>query len=82
MVERNELNRSLLTLLDENIANAHMGNQVSIVLKNQEYVLTCIHAYIVVKYKSLGLSTIVMYHQPPDHHRKSVAEIKGCRGGE
>ncbi|XVF10775.1 hypothetical protein REPUB_Repub07fG0212100 [Reevesia pubescens] len=27
MVERNELNRSLLTLLDENIANAHMGNQ-------------------------------------------------------
>lgn len=28
MVERNELNRSLLTLLDENIANAHEGNQV------------------------------------------------------
>lgn len=28
MVERNELNRSLLTLLDENIANAHKGNQV------------------------------------------------------
>ncbi|KAJ7952460.1 Dimethylallyl, adenosine tRNA methylthiotransferase [Quillaja saponaria] len=27
MVERNELNRSLLTLLDENIANAHNGNQ-------------------------------------------------------
>ncbi|KAF5460812.1 hypothetical protein F2P56_020653 [Juglans regia] len=27
MVERNELNRSLLTLLDENIANAHKGNQ-------------------------------------------------------
>ncbi|XWS49797.1 hypothetical protein CRYUN_Cryun12cG0033500 [Craigia yunnanensis] len=27
MVEHNELNRSLLTLLDENIANAHMGNQ-------------------------------------------------------
>lgn len=28
MVETNELNRSLLTLLDENIANAHMANQV------------------------------------------------------
>ncbi|XWS38512.1 hypothetical protein CRYUN_Cryun19dG0137600 [Craigia yunnanensis] len=27
MVELNELNRSLLTLLDENIANAHKGNQ-------------------------------------------------------
>uniref|UniRef100_A0A0A0KE17 Uncharacterized protein n=1 Tax=Cucumis sativus TaxID=3659 RepID=A0A0A0KE17_CUCSA len=27
MVERNELNRSLLALLDENIANAQMGNQ-------------------------------------------------------
>lgn len=27
MVEKNELNRSLLTLLDENIANAHRGNQ-------------------------------------------------------
>ncbi|XP_024019630.1 uncharacterized protein LOC21401953 [Morus notabilis] len=27
MVENNELNRSLLTLLDENIANAHRGNQ-------------------------------------------------------
>ncbi|KAK6274893.1 hypothetical protein POUND7_004602 [Theobroma cacao] len=27
MVEGNELNRSLLTLLDENIANAHRGNQ-------------------------------------------------------
>ncbi|CAK9173165.1 unnamed protein product [Ilex paraguariensis] len=27
MVERNEINRSLLTLLDENIANAHKGNQ-------------------------------------------------------
>lgn len=28
MVETNELNRSLLTLLDENIANAHVANQV------------------------------------------------------
>ncbi|GAV88243.1 hypothetical protein CFOL_v3_31666 [Cephalotus follicularis] len=27
MVEKNELNRSLLTLLDENIANAHKDNQ-------------------------------------------------------
>ncbi|CAL9029543.1 unnamed protein product [Prunus brigantina] len=27
MVEHNELNRSFLTLLDENIANAHKGNQ-------------------------------------------------------
>ncbi|KAG8374771.1 hypothetical protein BUALT_Bualt10G0030400 [Buddleja alternifolia] len=27
MVEQNELNRSLLTLLDENIANAYQGNQ-------------------------------------------------------
>ncbi|XP_054775916.1 uncharacterized protein LOC129284453 [Prosopis cineraria] len=27
MVERNEINRSLLALLDENIANAHEGNQ-------------------------------------------------------
>ncbi|KAA8521901.1 hypothetical protein F0562_012785 [Nyssa sinensis] len=27
MVEQNELNRSLLALLDENIANAHKGNQ-------------------------------------------------------
>ncbi|KAF5734879.1 hypothetical protein HS088_TW15G00375 [Tripterygium wilfordii] len=27
MVESNELNRSLLALLDENIANAHQGNQ-------------------------------------------------------
>ncbi|XP_043687411.1 uncharacterized protein LOC122638614 isoform X1 [Telopea speciosissima] len=27
MVERNKLNRSLLTLLDENIANAHKGGQ-------------------------------------------------------
>ncbi|TKY70857.1 hypothetical protein E2542_SST07151 [Spatholobus suberectus] len=27
MVERNEINRSLLALLDENIANAHKGNQ-------------------------------------------------------
>ncbi|KAI7994389.1 hypothetical protein LOK49_LG11G02441 [Camellia lanceoleosa] len=27
MVERNELNRSLLALLDENIANAHKGDQ-------------------------------------------------------
>ncbi|KAL3498688.1 hypothetical protein ACH5RR_041420 [Cinchona calisaya] len=27
MVEKNELNRSLLTLLDENIANAHSANQ-------------------------------------------------------
>ncbi|XP_059657464.1 uncharacterized protein LOC132304001 [Cornus florida] len=27
MVERNELNRSLLTILDENIANAHKGDQ-------------------------------------------------------
>lgn len=27
MVEQNELNRSLLALLDENIANAQMGNQ-------------------------------------------------------
>lgn len=29
MVEHNELNRSFLTLLDENIANAHKGNQVN-----------------------------------------------------
>lgn len=29
MVEKNEINRSLLTLLDENIANAYRGNQVS-----------------------------------------------------
>ncbi|KAK4802600.1 hypothetical protein SAY86_000803 [Trapa natans] len=28
MVEKNEINRSLLALLDENIANAHIGNQV------------------------------------------------------
>lgn len=28
MVEQNELNRSLLTLLDENIAGAYQGNQV------------------------------------------------------
>lgn len=28
MVERNEINRSLLALLDENIADAHRGNQV------------------------------------------------------
>lgn len=28
MVERNEVNRSLLALLDENIANAHSSNQV------------------------------------------------------
>lgn len=28
MVKQNQLNRSLLTLLDENIANAHRGNQV------------------------------------------------------
>ncbi|BAU00474.1 hypothetical protein VIGAN_10207400 [Vigna angularis var. angularis] len=28
MVEKNEINRSLLALLDENIANAHKGNQV------------------------------------------------------
>lgn len=28
MVESNELNRSLLTILDENIASAHQGNQV------------------------------------------------------
>lgn len=27
MVERNEINRSLLTILDENIANAHKGDQ-------------------------------------------------------
>ncbi|KAF3448396.1 hypothetical protein FNV43_RR09109 [Rhamnella rubrinervis] len=27
LVEKNQLNRSLLTLLDENIANAHRGNQ-------------------------------------------------------
>lgn len=33
MVERNELNRSLLTLLDENIANAHKGNQVETIGK-------------------------------------------------
>ncbi|KAK9276448.1 hypothetical protein L1049_005981 [Liquidambar formosana] len=32
MVERNELNRSLLALLDENIANAHEGNQVIAVI--------------------------------------------------
>jgi len=30
MVEKNELNRSVLALLDENIANAHKGNQVTI----------------------------------------------------
>lgn len=30
MVEKNELNRSLLALLDENIANAHIGNQVKV----------------------------------------------------
>lgn len=29
MIEKNEINRSLLTLLDENIANAQRGNQVS-----------------------------------------------------
>lgn len=28
MVESNEIDRSLLALLDENIANAHKGNQV------------------------------------------------------
>lgn len=28
MVEQSELNRSLLTVLDENIANAQKGNQV------------------------------------------------------
>lgn len=28
MVERNELDRSLLTLLDENIADAHKNDQV------------------------------------------------------
>ncbi|XP_011081196.1 uncharacterized protein LOC105164278 isoform X2 [Sesamum indicum] len=28
LVEQNELNRSLLTLLDENIANAYQGNQI------------------------------------------------------
>ncbi|PON53807.1 dimethylallyl, adenosine tRNA methylthiotransferase [Parasponia andersonii] len=30
MVEQNALNRSLLALLDENIANAHRGNQLSL----------------------------------------------------
>lgn len=30
LVEKNEVNRTLLTLLDENIANAHRGNQVRI----------------------------------------------------
>ena len=30
MVEKNEVNRALLTLLDENIASAHRSNQVSI----------------------------------------------------
>lgn len=29
MVEKNEVNRSLLALLDENIANAQKGNQVT-----------------------------------------------------
>ncbi|EXB54440.1 hypothetical protein L484_018998 [Morus notabilis] len=37
MVENNELNRSLLTLLDENIANAHRGNQI-LVLASYYYV--------------------------------------------
>lgn len=30
MVEKNEINRSLLALLDENISNAHMANQVQV----------------------------------------------------
>ena len=38
MVEKNELNRSLLALLDENIANAHSANQVIAVWKGSFYV--------------------------------------------
>jgi len=34
MVEKNEINRSLLALLDENIANAHKGNQVGDKFRN------------------------------------------------
>lgn len=54
MVEGNELNRSLLTLLDENIANANMDNQVSIVfILKILYILAYMH--ILVKYNRLGL---------------------------
>ncbi|KAH1080376.1 hypothetical protein J1N35_020137 [Gossypium stocksii] len=60
MVEGNELNRSLLTLLDENIANANMDNQVSIVLILKIlYILAYMH--ILVKYNRLGLLKIIMY---------------------
>lgn len=37
LVEQNQLNRSLLTLLDENIANAQRGNQV-IAIEKASYV--------------------------------------------
>lgn len=46
MVEKNELNRSLLTLLDENIANAHRGNQVISISKASSsfaHLLSSIH---------------------------------------
>lgn len=33
MLERNELNKALLTLLDENIASAHRSNQVGNIKK-------------------------------------------------
>lgn len=33
MVEKNEINRSLLALLDENIASARRGNEVSAATK-------------------------------------------------
>lgn len=60
MVEGNELNRSLLTLLDENIANANMGNQVSTVLIHKIlYLLAYMH--FLVKYNRLGLLKIIMY---------------------
>lgn len=52
MVERNELNRSLLALLDENIANAQMGNQVSLPF-DLFYELQCQHQQYLVGNKFL-----------------------------
>lgn len=39
LVEQNKINRSLLTLLDENIANAQKSDQVSAAGKTLSYIL-------------------------------------------
>ncbi|KAB1217061.1 hypothetical protein CJ030_MR4G021260 [Morella rubra] len=67
MVERNELNRSLLTLLDENIANAHKGNQAQNLLRWMGTCLSFFHVtHLLVSQSLLALNLLFWKRKDPE----------------